>query len=151
MPGKPKEGAVPLVCVSCCREYHIGCAGTQRQSLEMASEAGTWRCVKCVTRREAADPSSPTNVDGAAEAELRRGVRLLQWNCDWMATKRDELQELLKKQKIDIATIQETKLLPGDRTPHLEGHNVARRDRPGRYERGEVDCHLQSEGVSATG
>ena len=60
-----------------------------------------------------------------------QGVRLLQWNCDGLVTKRDKLQELLRKQRIDVACIQETKLLLGDRTPYLEGYNMVRRDRPG--------------------
>ena len=37
----------------------------------------------------------------------------------------------MMEERIDVAVIQETKMLPGDREPYLEGYSLTRRDRPG--------------------
>jgi len=37
-------------------------------------------------------------------------IRILQWNCNGIRTKRDQLRQLLLRERIDIALIQETHL-----------------------------------------
>ena len=76
-------------------------------------------------------PPSPVGCTGTAGTESRRGLRLLQWNCDWLGTKFEELRELMQEDKVDVAIVQETKMLPSDREPHLDGYKLARRDRRG--------------------
>jgi len=52
--------------------------------------------------------------------------------------KLDELERFLNNNKVDIANIQESKLLPKDRPPSFHGYNTIRLDRP--------DCQLKRGG-----
>ena len=62
-------------------------------------------------------------------ARQSRGLKIIHWNCDWMATKVDELAGLVREEKPDVVILQETKLREGDPTPHIEGYVVTRFDR----------------------
>ena len=56
-------------------------------------------------------------------------LRILQWNADGLNNKIIELEEFMKKQKIDIAMIQETKLRKKEKTPYVKGFTSIRKDR----------------------
>ena len=56
---------------------------------------------------------------------------ILQWNCDYLETKIDELESLVGREKVNVLMIQETKLGVADRTPNLLGFTAVRRDRKG--------------------
>ena len=56
---------------------------------------------------------------------------ILQWNCDYLATKIDELESLVGREKVDVLMIQETKLGVADRTPNLLNFTAVRRDSKG--------------------
>ena len=58
-----------------------------------------------------------------------KALKVLQWNCDGIATKRDELEEFLEDWKVRVALIQESKLGAQDATPKIRGYNAYRKDR----------------------
>ncbi len=58
-------------------------------------------------------------------------ITFLQWNCDGLATKANELEKLVQRKSVDIVLLQETKLGRDDVTPRLKGFDCLRRDRPG--------------------
>jgi exonuclease III len=60
-----------------------------------------------------------------------KGLTLHQCNCDYLATKVDELQDLADREGADVLVIQETKLGTRDQTPRLKGYNQVRKDRRG--------------------
>ncbi len=60
---------------------------------------------------------------------VRGCLRVLQWNADGVKLKAGELVESLIAHRVDIGLIQESKLMPGDRTPSFPGFAVVRRDR----------------------
>ena len=130
--GRLRRVPTPLICRGCGKEHHLKCARMQRHAMEMARDTGTWRCDGCVNRREK-PVRSPSRAAGTTCKNTRNGQRMLQWNCDWLATKIDEQGEL-QKEKIDVAAVQETKMLPSDRDLHVDGFSLVRRDKPGQSE-----------------
>ena len=56
-------------------------------------------------------------------------LRILQLNIDSILSKVEELKECIRKNKIDIFVIQETKLIRSDKTPRIPGYTVERKDR----------------------
>ena len=58
-------------------------------------------------------------------------LKILQWNCDGLMTKKDELEELLHREGVQVALLQETKLSQRDDTPRLRGYSAIRKDRSG--------------------
>ncbi len=50
-----------------------------------------------ITIRHAAMPEETKNI-----------ITFLQWNCEGLATKVNELEELVQRQSVDIALLQET-------------------------------------------
>ena len=62
---------------------------------------------------------------------VAEGLRILQWNYEWLATNSSKLNELLTNERIEIADIQETKMLPKHRAPCLDGFSLVHRYRPG--------------------
>ena len=56
-------------------------------------------------------------------------LKVLQWNCDGIATKRDELEEFLEDRKVRVALILDSKLGAQDATPKIRGYTAYRKDR----------------------
>ena len=120
----------PLKCSRCCETYHLKCVEGQRLAVELAMDAGTWICGECREKNVAADQEgNHPDTEVTSGARQSRGLRIIQWNCDWMATKVDELAGLVREEKPDVVVLQETKLREGDPTPHIEGCVVTRFDR----------------------
>ena len=57
-------------------------------------------------------------------------LRVFQWNADGINPKLPEMTSFLSRERIDIALIQESKLLKDKRTPRVEGYTAVRADRP---------------------
>ena len=56
-------------------------------------------------------------------------MRLAQWNCDHLRAKIPELEVWLRRRKVDVAVIQESKLREEDVGVRVQGYEVIRRDR----------------------
>ena len=98
-------------------------------AVELARDAGTWICGECREENVAADQEEKNpDTEVTSGARQSRGLKIIQWNCDWMATKVDELAGLVRE-KPDVVVLQETKLREGDPTPHIERYVVTRFDR----------------------
>ena len=109
------------------------CIGGTRRAVELRRDRQTWTCQQC-EEVQGEDPSGP-EIGEVASTGWRRtggeGLVILQWNCDYLATKIDELENLVGREKVDVVMIQETKLGVADRTPNLLGFTAVRRDRKG--------------------
>ncbi len=57
-------------------------------------------------------------------------IRILQWNCNGVRKKQAVLKNLLERQKIDIAFIQETHLNPYHQFDLGPNYVIHRKDRP---------------------
>ena len=120
----------PLKCSRCCETYHLKCVEGQRLAVELARDAGTWICGECREENVAEEQEgNHPDTEVTSGARQSRGLKIIQWNCDWMATKVDELAGLVREEKPDVVVLQETKLREGDPTPHIEGYVVTRSDR----------------------
>ena len=53
------------------------------------------------------------------EGLTRRDMTVIQWNCDYLATKIDELKEVPEREKVEVLAVPETKLEEKDKTPRL--------------------------------
>ena len=144
----------PLICKCCRKQYHIKCAQTTRDALVEQRRQGTWECGMC---REERPPRVEPTSDGRTsmkKIERRFGLRMMQWNCDGIATKKDELAELMKREKIHLAMIQETKLGNKDATPNIRGYTAYRkgpiRKRCDQGE-GRWSVHIHQRGSTALG
>jgi exonuclease III len=71
-----------------------------------------------VTKREAKKALAP-----------RSQLRIMQWNCNGVRTKKAELEQVLARHRVDVCLLQESKLSPGDASPKFHGYAVIRRDR----------------------
>ena len=60
-----------------------------------------------------------------------RSLRIAQWNADGINPKIADLQNFVENNHIDVALIQESKLIEGKPTPRLKGYAEVRADRPG--------------------
>ena len=127
--GRLTHARRPLVCHLCCRGFHLKCAKETRSALEKLRDSNTWTCVTCQTTLNHLPPSD-VRVNTSSKLRAKR-LTLLQWNCDYLATKIIELRELVSRAAVDVVVLQETKLGEEDPTPSLPGFEAIRRDRPG--------------------
>ena len=75
--------------------------------------------------------NSPHAQSSATPRHNLHQLCVLQWNCDSLATKFHELADVLERNRIDVALIEETNLGQEDPTPQIRGFNSMRRDRDG--------------------
>ena len=75
------------------------------------------------TQQSDGSPQKPRNT-------LKK-LTVMQWNCDYLATKIPELRVVIKKYAVDIILLQETKLDLEDPTLLLEGFDAIRTDGKG--------------------
>ena len=122
-----------MKCHRCQKGYHMKCVGGTRRAVELRRDRQTWTCDQCEeVQREV--PSGPEAREIAAAGWKKRGgegIRVLQWNYDYLATKVDELESQVERERMYVLMIQETKLGVTDRTPSLPGFTTVRKDRKG--------------------
>ncbi len=122
----------PLVCSSCNQRFHLKCAKETRDALKRLRTTNTWVCHLCTSAILPASTPTATTVRSTVMPTQRADhINILQWNCDGLATKANELKQLIQRRAVDVVLIQETKLGRDDTTPCLPGFNYLRRDRPG--------------------
>lgn len=85
------------------------------------------------TRQPQNRPKRSLPATGSSEnrkPKQNRNLKILQLNINGIQSKFTELQQLLTDENIDIATIQETKLHPSNKTPEIPKYLCIRQDRP---------------------
>ena len=128
--GRLANYRAPLECSECKREFHPKCAPQTRPALEHLRSTHSWTCQTCFS---AHDSWTTQQSDGAPQKPRNTLKRLtvMQWNCDYLATKLPELPVVIKKYAVDIILLQETKLGLEDPTPLLEGFDAIKTDKKG--------------------
>ena len=132
----PGGQAERLVCECCRAEFHKKreCSGLTRHQVRVWQTSGRWTCIACSNQRrqDAANaPGVAKATDPKRDIGTRDKLKVMQWNADGLRTaEADLLGFVTKSPDIDVLLIQETKLLPTDRTPVLPGYAAVRRDRP---------------------
>ena len=74
-------------------------------------------------------PHSISNNKTQQQINSKKTITIIQININGLTTKIHELKNLTDNTKIDIITIQETKLKPTHRTPYLKDYTAIRTDR----------------------
>ena len=74
-------------------------------------------------------PHSINNNKTQQQINSKKTITIIQININGLTTKIHELKNLTDNTKIDIITIQETKLRPTHRTPYLKDYTAIRTDR----------------------
>ena len=83
----------------------------------------TWTCDMCSTEH------SINNNKTQQQINSKKTITIIQININGLTTKIHELKYLADNTKIDIITIQDTKLKPTHRTPYLKDYTAIRTDR----------------------
>ena len=89
----------------------------------------TWTCDMCSTEHSINKNKTQQQINS------KKTITIIQININGLSTKIHELKNLTDNTKIDIITIQETKLKPTHRTPYLKDFTAIRADRT--YKNGE--------------
>ena len=120
-------------CTMCTRILHVACAELGSRGRAQFVDRNAWKCVACVKqegeRDDAArnDDSVPARVRGGEEGS--RSIVVMQWNCDHLSSRIPELEVWLRKNDVDVAVVQETKLRAEDGEVRVSGYEMLRRDR----------------------
>ena len=125
-----------LLCIRCRKQFHYRkeCSDMTRKQVDIL-DRDRWVCPNCeedeveketIHNREA-QVEQATQYKQSATKETT--LRILQLNIDSILSKVEELKECIRKNKIDIFVIQETKLIRSDKTPRIPGYTVERKDR----------------------
>ena len=129
---KIRAGNDFLVCSKCQSQFHKkeSCSGMSREQVSRLDRK-VWQCEAC----QGVFATPPAKAV-ATSAEFKTGraskpvLNILQWNCDTLRSKVEELKIFLREKKVDIFVLQETKLIPKDETPKIHGYTLIRQDRP---------------------
>ena len=87
---------------------HIKCAQRgQRGPLDRSS----WRCNWCQEQEERKWEESRERQElNERRRDGKENLTILQWNCDHLGSKAVELTDFLRRNRVDVALLQETKL-----------------------------------------
>ena len=126
-----------MECSRCKKETHLkeGCSGETRKAIA-GIEMENWVCPRCTDVE--AEREARKNREDNPEQEIEfvvggkldmEQVRVLQWNADSFAAKKDEFKQVIQKNKIDIFLVQETKMTAQDKVPVLPGYTILSKPR----------------------
>ena len=122
-----------LVCTKCKSQFHKqeSCSGMTREQITRLDRK-KWKCEACqsVLATPVPKPAATTTAEFKTGKASKPVLSILQWNCDSLRSKAEELKIFLQDKKVDIFVLQETKLIPADKTPKFPGYTVIRQDRP---------------------
>jgi len=124
-----------LSCTQCKGQLHKqkDCSNMTIQQVKNLNRA-TWICEGCegveANPRPPPKPGDNPTYRTSGKMKYCEKLKILQWNADSLSAKLPELKEYIKKEEIDIFLIQETKLIPKDKTPKIPSYTIKRQDRP---------------------
>ena len=111
-----------LVCPNCKRAFHTKFASETRHALERLCRQNAWCCHSCTSWHPSAmSPNYPHAQSRVTPLLNLNQLCVLQWNCDSLPTKIQDLADVLDRYRINVALIQEIKLGLGDPTIQIPG------------------------------
>ena len=127
-----------FTCTRCDKDIHLKpeCSGVSREARKTL-DLSSWICPGC-NQKEAerqARINAPrvevNRVEYVLKGKLNKSVmRVLQWNADSFSTKKEEFQATIKKHKVDIFLIQETKMTKNALVPVIPGYTIVNKPSP---------------------
>ena len=91
-----------------------------------SATSGSWRSgLSGATQSPQGQDNAITNATGVDHG----GGNILQFNCNGIRHCPAELQDFLHKNNVQVACLQETKLVPGSALEEFRGYTIVRRDR----------------------
>ena len=130
-----------MTCSKCTKDTHlqVDCSGESRQSIDEISNKGlmdTWLCPTCTDieaqreERRATDHNTGEDIEFVVKDYANNeDIKILQWNADSFAAKKEEFKQLLKDLKVDIFMIQESKMTMKDKVPTIPGYTILSKPR----------------------
>jgi ribonuclease HI len=106
------------------------CCSLRNRGRRDRADKARWLCDLCKEEEKRnATPAPATTIPISGRDGGNLNIRILQWNCDSLAPKVEELEKLLSEKRIDVAVLQETKLRAEDGDIVVADYNMVRRDR----------------------
>ena len=130
-----------LICSECKGQLHKKqeCCRMSRQQV-VNLDRTRWKCEGCQgidsNPRQAPEDNSPEFR--FKTKQYKENLIILQWNCDSISSKLEELKIFLKDNKVDVFMLQETKMIKKDSDIKIKDYTIIRRDRPKRV--GKENC-----------
>ena len=134
-----KAGSRRLNCSRCKKNIHlqIKCSGETKEATKKGGmNISKWICLTCT--EEEAERSAKKNRTENPRDEIeiitewkkeKSSIRIMQWNADSFAAKKEEFKQVILESKIDIFMIQESKMTRQDRIPNIPGYTVLSKPR----------------------
>ena len=120
-----------MKCHRCEMWRHLQCSSLRNRGRRDRVDRDNWLCNHCKDEDKSMGiPAPATTIPISGRDGGNPDLQILQWNCDSLAPKVEELEQLLAKKKIDVAALQETKLRAEDGDIVVHDFNVIRKDRP---------------------
>ena len=118
-------------CCVCERVIHVRCAELGTRGRAQAIDRSVWECAACrvQSREREDDQGSVVEPAVVAGGEVAGSITVMQWNCDHLSSRIPELEVWLRKNDVDVAVVQETKLRGEDGDVCVSGYEMVRRDR----------------------
>ena len=131
---KIRRGDDFLACTECLGQLHKQRKCSNMTTGEISNIDRTiWKCEGCLGvmagEQVSEETTAPTFKVNSSNFTSR--LTILQWNCDHLLAKVEELRSYLERREIDIFFIQETKLISNDKGVEAKfpGYTIKRRDR----------------------
>ena len=126
-----------MKCSRCKKETHLkeSCSGETRKAINDIV-MDQWVCPTCTDVEAEREDRRNREENPLEEIEIVSGgttnkekMRILQWNADSFAAKKDEFKQVILKNKIDIFLIQESKMNSNDKIPTIPGYTILSKPR----------------------
>jgi len=131
---KIRRGDDFLSCTGCLGQLHKQRKCSNMTTGEISNiDRASWKCEGCLGVMAGEQPSEETTTPTfkVKSSNYISRLTILQWNCDHLLAKVEELRSYLERRDIDIFFIQETKLISNDKGVEAKfpGYTIKRRDR----------------------
>ena len=123
-----------LSCTGCLGQLHKKRSWTNMTAGEISrTDRATWKCEGCLGMMAGEQVEEETTAPSfkVKSKNFISQLTILQWNCDHLLAKIEELRVYLEKRNVDVFFIQETKLISSDKRikSKFPGYTIKRKDR----------------------
>ena len=124
-------------CSLCKKDIHLHdpCSGETRKARENIV-MDQWVCPTCTDEEAEREARRNREENPLEEIEIISGgktnkekMRILQWNADSFAAKKEEFKQVILNNKIDVFLIQESKMNNKDKIPTIPGYTILSKPR----------------------